>query len=549
MPVPNTQSSTAAEATQLQNTIASFTSLTDPLAINDALLVLQHALQGPNATGATHQILSSIPFSHFFQLLQEDYGEDTELTVDRTCSVIESLLRDQPYLALVQDPLMQGALLQSLSSPVPRIHALGLSQVEKVNNEQLSVVRAMVSQLDMEHKESALETDIFRATVEGLTSETISIAERSKQALMTICSTDERLQTVIHFDGSFRLIQDLSNSKNSIVWLRMADLLTTLAGRSREALLALEKTRLFDSLKDELGVADSLTRFNLIEILSEFGSTEPGSEYLDHSGILKRLEDMVRLEAEQDILGTNGIIKLYGKLGSSEQVDFIALDMKYRILSQLEWLLVGDDEFSPPESLQVEAMASIGLIGGNLRNTAWVCESSCASTLVARWSVLRRETKVAWYHSLAQIVACSPDPSPETERVVAAFYSQLEGPGQSPFITRLLVSAKSQTVELALSALALMIPLARYPFAVQKMGAQRDAIAFLLDRNAELSHSEKVARFEVVDAMLKTHYQANRTSDTALLADDQVSRLDLFRRQGPFYQRATATVAIQDIAA
>lgn len=34
-----------------------------------------------------------------------------------------------------------------------------------------------------------------------------------------------------------------------------------------------------------------------------------------------------------------------------------------------------------------------------------------------------------------------------------------------------------------------------------------------------------------------------------LLTADQISRLDLARRQGAFYQRATATVAIQDIAA
>lgn len=61
----------------------------------------------------------------------------------------------------------------------------------------------------------------------------------------------------------------------------------------------------------------------------------------------------------------------------------------------------------------------------------------------------------------------SSDPSPETERVVAEFYEQLEGPGQSPFASRLLASAKSQTVDLAMAALSVMIPLARYPFGVK----------------------------------------------------------------------------------
>lgn len=49
--------------------------------------------------------------------------------------------------------------------------------------------------------------------------------------------------------------------------------------------------------------------------------------------------------------------------------------------------------------------------------------------------------------------------------------------------------------------------------------------------------------------MLKTAEEVKKSTGTDLLTADQVSRLDLHRRQGPFYQRATATVSIQDIAA
>lgn len=48
--------------------------------------------------------------------------------------------------------------------------------------------------------------------------------------------------------------------------------------------------------------------------------------------------------------------------------------------------------------------------------------------------------------------------------------------------------------------------------------------------------------------MLETAAYA-REKGEELLTADQISRLDLARRQGAFYQRATATVAIQDIAA
>ncbi|KAG0002393.1 26S proteasome non-ATPase regulatory subunit 5 [Entomortierella chlamydospora] len=432
---------------------------------------------------------------------------------------------------------MSGALLQSLNSPSPRIHALGLAQVDKISNEDISVLR------------STLESDIFKTTVEGIASESISIAERSKQTLLKICSTEERLAAVIDFEGSVYLIQDLANSRNSVVRMRMIEALTELAGRSHESLDALQKTSLLDSLKDGLTSADILTRFNIIEILSEFGATETGSEFLDQSGILTLIANVVENEADQDSLGVNAIAKLYGKLGASDKVDFISLDMKYQILAQLEKLMIGDDDFEPDELLKTESMASFGLVGGNVQNIEWVTQSHCAQAFIDLLTSLPRDLKVAWYHSLAQILACSLNPSEDTEKVVAEFYSKLEGSGQSPFVTRLLVSAKSQTTELAMSALAVMIPLARYSFGVQQFGSQRDVLGFLIDRNAEFTHAQKVAKYEVIEAILGTAEAVKKKSNIAILTTEQISRLDLARRQGPFYRRATATVAVQDMAA
>jgi hypothetical protein len=65
------------------------------------------------------------------------------------------------------------------------------------------------------------------------------------------------------------------------------------------------------------------------------------------------LATVVENEADQDSLGVTAIVKLYGKLGASDQVDFVSMDMKYQILAQIERLLVGDDDFEPDESLKV----------------------------------------------------------------------------------------------------------------------------------------------------------------------------------------------------
>ncbi|KAF9406754.1 26S proteasome non-ATPase regulatory subunit 5, partial [Entomortierella beljakovae] len=308
-------------------------------------------------------------------------------------------------------------------------------------------------------------------------------------------------------------------------------------------------TNLLDSLKDSLASTDILTRFNVIEILSEFGATAPGSDFLDESGILTRIAEVVENEAEQDSLGVNAIVKFYGKIGSSKEVNFVTLDMKYQILAQLERLMVGDDDFEPDELLKAEAMASLGLIGGNVHNIEWVSQSQCIQTFVDRFTTLTRDLKVVWHHSLAQILSCSSDPSTDLEKTIREFYKELEKPGQSPFVARLLASAKSQTIELAMSALSVMIPLARYSFGVKQIGLQRDVMTFLLDRNVELTHAQKVARFEVIEAMLDTTERVQKRSNESILSSEQVSRLDLVRRQGPFYQRATATVAIQDMAA
>ncbi|KAG0022206.1 26S proteasome non-ATPase regulatory subunit 5 [Entomortierella chlamydospora] len=399
---------------QLQDILSTFTSLTDPIAINDALLVIDRALQ---------------------------------------------------------DPLMSGALLQSLNSPSPRIHALGLAQVDKISKEDISVLR------------STLESDIFKTTVEGIASESISIAERSKQTLLKICSTEERLAAVIDFEGSVYLIQDLANSRNSVVRMRMIEALTELAGRSHESLDALQKTSLLDSLKDGLTSADILTRFNIIEILSEFGATEAGSEFLDQSGILTLIANVVENEADQDSLGVNAIAKLYGKLGASDKVDFISLDMKYQILAQLEKLMVGDDDFEPDELLKTESMASFGLVGGNVQNIEWVSQSHCAQVFIDLLTSLPRDLKVACHVGLG---------GDDTAGTLFVWRS---------------------------------------------------------DRNAEFTHAQKVAKYEVIEAILGTAEAVKKNSNIAILTTEQISRLDLVRRQGPFYRRATATVAVQDMAA
>lgn len=56
-----------------------------------------------------------------------------------------------------------------------------------------------------------------------------------------------------------------------------------------------------------------------------------------------------------------------------------------------------------------------------------------------------------------------------------------------------------------MSALSVMIPLAHYAFGVQKLATQRDVLTFLMDRNAEQSHSEKVSSplfFRLLDPFL-----------------------------------------------
>ncbi|KAG0285592.1 26S proteasome non-ATPase regulatory subunit 5 [Linnemannia gamsii] len=525
---------------QLDHILTTFTTLTDPLAINDALLVIEYSLQGPQATAQTTQkVLSSIPLGYFFTVLQQDYGYDTEQTIDRTCHILELLLKDQAYSTLIQDEFMVVALSQALDSPSPRVRALGLSQVDKISEEDLPVLRTL------------LMSPVFKAVVGGIGSGSISIAERSKKTLLKLCDTQERLEAVINNTEAFTQIKDLTNSRDSIVQLRMIEALTELASKSSETTALLETKSLLDSLKSGLTSTDILTRFNILEILAEFGTTLSGSEFLDHSGVLARIGQVVENEASQDSLGLNAIVKLYGKLGAAEQVDFVSLDMKYQILGQLERLLVGDDEYEPDESSKVEVMSAIGLIGGNVQNVEWVSQSQCSEEFIVALQSLPRDARVAWYHSLAQILACSPDPSQETERIISEFYTRLDGDShlQSPFVTRLLTSAKSQSQELAMSALSVMIPLAHYAFGVQKLATQRDVLTFLMDRNAEQSHSEKVAKHEVIVAMLTTAEEAKSSSGADLLTADQVSRLDLHRRQGPFYQRATATVSIQDITA
>lgn len=188
---------------------------------------------------------------------------------------------------------------------------------------------------------------------------------------------------------------------------------------------------------------------------------------MDESGIFARLADIVANEIEQDPLGVNAVIKLYGQLGTAVYIMFPLVEKKFGILSQLERILVGGDEaYQVSESLKQEAIAAVGLIGGNGNNLQWLVESTCGHAFAKMYSSLSRDSRVVYFHALAQILQGGGFITKGGSDVKALF-DQLEGSGQSPFVGRLVTAAKSQSLELALAALSAMIKLAQHRFGVQ----------------------------------------------------------------------------------
>ncbi|KAG0037728.1 hypothetical protein BGZ82_001980 [Podila clonocystis] len=542
MPSISSTPPTEASTSQLDSNLRSFTTLTDPLTISVGLLVFTNALQDPATHAATAQkILSSVPLAYLFQLLQQDFGYDTESVMDMTCTLIEALLEDQSYASLTQDPALVQALEQALQSPSPRVHALGCSQVEKVATRTRSGP-------DYETLLPFFLTNVFKLLLQGLTSkDSIAIAERTKQSLVKVILSPRALVEALQdADINDKVHEMANNSRNAIVQLRTLEVLIEITADSIDGLQALEGMQMLDALKSGLDSSDVLTRFNIIELLGKFG-TEAGTDFLDEMGIFTRLADIVANDIDKDPLSVNAVVKLYGQLGSTLYVPYHTIDMKYHILAQLERIITGDDEeYHVSESLKQEAIAAVGLTGGNGNNLQWLLDSSCGETFTKMYGSLGRDSKVVWFHALAQILQGGGGVFSEG-RDVRDLYERLEA-GQSAFVGRLFTAAKSQSVELALAALSAMIKLAHYGFGVQKIGQDREAVTFLLDRNVDLTHAGKVARAEVISNMLDT--VARRKSESEeLLTADQISRLDLVRRQGAFYQRATATVAIQDITA
>ncbi|KAG0254108.1 26S proteasome non-ATPase regulatory subunit 5 [Actinomortierella ambigua] len=524
--------------------VDSFMSQQDSQALTGTLLLFDHALQGGDNLEAVQKIHAKIPLPYFFHLLQADY-EDQGLTIEMLCKVLTALLKHATFSEIQQTPELLGALKQALASPLDPIHGLGIAQVEKVVDASDDVVATLFA------------SDILTELINGLTSDSIGIAERSKRALLKITNTRARLDALVSEEGARNQIQQLLNSESAVVRTRMLETIVEMALKSDDAEATIESVGFLEPLVKDLSTTDILTRFNLIEMLAELGATASGASFLDRKQVLQQFATAVEQPTRTGSLELSAIVKVYGKMGESERVDFAEYDAKYRILDQIEKLMVGDDDFDPDEPLKIEAMSSFGLVGGNILNLEYVTNSACAETFSSMLASLRREAKVAWFHTVAQIFSCSIDPSHETERIAHAFYKKLEGQGQSPFMARLLAAAKSQAIELAMAALTLMLTLAAYPFAVKAMMASqhhRDMMAFLLDRDSDLTHAAKVARHETIQRILTTVRRhaledAHGITLPPLLTPEQLSRLDLAYREGPFFQRATATVAIKDLAA
>lgn len=100
-----------------------------------------------------------------------------------------------------------------------------------------------------------------------------------------------------------------------------------------------------------------------------------------------------------------------------------------------------------------------------------------------------------------------------------------------------MTSAKVTIEDIRIASFAIMQRIASHPWGKIEMSSSKEFIDYILNRTTESTHKGKEWKYSIVQTL--------HSDSESYITPEVLERLRKYLREGPFYVRTTATVALE----
>ncbi|CAG7822052.1 unnamed protein product [Allacma fusca] len=449
------------------------------------------------------------------EVLFDCLGEETE----STCVILKDLM-------MVSDPLKNlekyhEYMLQGFQHPSDEVRVLVIAQLRRfveIGGNALNILCA-------DHQ------DLLIAALKQQGGEDLGVAKQSGLFLTKLAGTDRGFDFALGRVGTDTLKQLVNDEgARGAVKFRVYETLCNVANISEKHLEAIQNNiKLIEPLNHLAFESDDpLGQLNALEILAVLSETPHGLQALSNANVFTKVIQLAK-DWQNNPLGSllfPGLIKFVGRIGVQrlppEELVLLVLDA-----------ITNSGEDIPLATVGIEALAFIGSTQeGKLHLDKEHRLRKCFERTREILSNAVSEYRCRVLEALSYLFGSDEAHTPCLPRWFGLVFPQ---------ISVLFDLAQLPFADIRLKALTFLSSIAHLEWAQKHYLRSPGVIEYLTDRNIEPDKDCALAKFKIVSIIIDS------TTPTTLkiLSPENLARLRVHVKQGPFYAPAQSTVAFE----
>ncbi|CAG9856336.1 unnamed protein product [Phyllotreta striolata] len=356
----------------------------------------------------------------------------------------------------------------------------------------------------------------------------LSVAKKALDIVVIVGLSDIGLKTLITDDVANELREVMAT--NEVSRLRVYECVVLIAKESEANLDLIKSTNILKYLLDELNNNDVLLKMNIVELLTQLGSSRHGYNYLEQNGVINKL--FLLIEDANDRLTNQycepGILKFFGNIAHWKPLELLSKYPKIfdRLFSNLE---SGDLTIV---AISLDTLGIIGLTnqGKSALHSTGNKMTYALKTIVKLLSSFPTDVKIRALNCLEHLLSVSEQQN-NVNLITKRWYSILcEQPMEV-----ILRYAKNPFAELKIAGLGILLGLAHQQWGQEEIKNSPGLIEYLLDRKVENVKECKEIKYDIVQALSMSNIFDKQT----------VTKLQEYVKEGPFYVDPVTEIAFE----
>ncbi|RUS30362.1 proteasome non-ATPase 26S subunit-domain-containing protein, partial [Jimgerdemannia flammicorona] len=284
---------------------------------------------------------------------------------------------------------------------------------------------------------------------------------------------------------------------------------------SAEAFERTEAAGLLDGVVGEIKSHDLLVKLNAMEMIAQLAITQSGYTFLERSGVIGELAEVLRAEDDADVAVTLvkcAALKFFGALAGVEDVDFAAVQESHAVFKQITLHLD-----SRNMEVKITTLAVVGLIGSTPRGLRLLHEQKATPRLLDAFVGAYRpavgDVRIAALQALSHLLRGGEYVTPEISDITESLYRELRG--NPTTIDSLLTHAKSPVEDLRVAAFSVIEAVAGHPWGRKELAGSKTFVDWIFNRGTEGTHSGKMEIRDCQGPRLRLGRRADSRADHA----------------------------------